>query len=153
MGYVRCRSCLSVPGLWRSLCIQCKSHHCQSSKQYRVAKWSAMHRKRDLFFWVCPWWMGRKQLCRKSSCRCHMFWSRLVIVHFKEQIIINNNQNCNSGLIILGQNTSQSVKHTFKMGPTFPFFLISQNNQRMMVSTENLTTAKLTASLSSTKCR
>ena len=38
-----------------------------------------------------------------------------------------------------------SVKQTFKMGPAFPFFLFSQNNQRMMVSAENLATVKLTA--------
>ena len=31
------------------------------------------------------------------------------------------------------------------MGPAFPFFLFSQNNQLMMVSTENLATVKLTA--------
>ena len=36
------------------------------------------------------------------------------------------------------------------MGPAFPFILISQNNQRMMASTENLITAKLTAML---RCR
>ena len=36
------------------------------------------------------------------------------------------------------------------MGPAFPFFLISQNKQLMMSSTENLITAKLTAML---RCR